>query len=315
MTVGISRLFKSTDAGAPQLYGTSGSVKALLKAVLVTGYGSTLPLGWTMPYEVGNVCVFRMSAGTKTFIRLDDNATDPNIAYIRGFSSMIDVNNGSEPTPQLMDMPFIHKKYSSGASATPWWVIGDEAGFHFIIQVGFPYNGFNCVNFNYIGDYVPIGITNKWNFHLNVSNQSTMFNKYLPSFNNVIQRNPVTMKIGSVYSVPWNDGIQTLSLNGLYGTQKLNGVYYGRQIYISINIPGSPPTLVGGYPGMLSLFMYDTGSEYLSNAEMVPIESVDYNGRKSMIFYATPTTIGSVTYNNQVFRHMILVGKGFRNVK
>lgn len=53
--------FKSTDAGAPQInYAarTAGDVKAVLKACLVTGYGSVASAGWSIANEVDHVCEF-----------------------------------------------------------------------------------------------------------------------------------------------------------------------------------------------------------------------------------------------------------------
>lgn len=53
--------YKSTDDGAPQLnYAsrTAGDIKAILKACLVTGYGTKSGAGWTISEEVGSVCVF-----------------------------------------------------------------------------------------------------------------------------------------------------------------------------------------------------------------------------------------------------------------
>lgn len=53
--------FSSTDAGAPQVNYNSrvaGDVKAIIKACLVTGYGSKASAGWSMVNEVSNVAEF-----------------------------------------------------------------------------------------------------------------------------------------------------------------------------------------------------------------------------------------------------------------
>ena len=47
-------LYQSTDTDAPQLANAQGSLKTLLKACLVTGYGDKQPLGWAMPFEEDN---------------------------------------------------------------------------------------------------------------------------------------------------------------------------------------------------------------------------------------------------------------------
>jgi len=43
------RIFESTDLGAPQLDGTSGSLIRVLDAVLCDGYGTKAPIGWLKP--------------------------------------------------------------------------------------------------------------------------------------------------------------------------------------------------------------------------------------------------------------------------
>ena len=72
--------FKSTDAGAPQVNYNSraaGDVKAVLKACLVTGYGSVASAGWSIVNEVGNVVEFVSPSAAMSDYRLgiDDNST------------------------------------------------------------------------------------------------------------------------------------------------------------------------------------------------------------------------------------------------
>ena len=52
-------VYRSTDTGAPQLTGTAGSLKTVLKACLVEGYGSQPALGWEMKYEDNTTGVFK----------------------------------------------------------------------------------------------------------------------------------------------------------------------------------------------------------------------------------------------------------------
>lgn len=78
--------FKSTDAGAPQInYNsrTAGDVKAVLKACLVDGYGTTASAGWTATNEVGNVIEFVSPSVAMSDYRLgiDDSATNNTIWY------------------------------------------------------------------------------------------------------------------------------------------------------------------------------------------------------------------------------------------
>ena len=69
-------VYRSTDTNAPQLTKTAGSLKTVLKACLVEGYGSQPALGWDMPYENGMKAVFRSKdpKATKTALRVDNAA-------------------------------------------------------------------------------------------------------------------------------------------------------------------------------------------------------------------------------------------------
>ena len=59
------------DTGAPSLAPGNGNLQDLLKAVLVDGYGSYDPLGWSMEYDdtLNDVRVFRNDpAGTGFYL-------------------------------------------------------------------------------------------------------------------------------------------------------------------------------------------------------------------------------------------------------
>lgn len=76
--------FKSTDAGAPQInYNArvAGDVKAVLKACLVAGYGSTASAGWAIVNEVGHAAEFVSPSAAMSDYRLgvDDTSTSNTI--------------------------------------------------------------------------------------------------------------------------------------------------------------------------------------------------------------------------------------------
>ncbi len=56
MTVTV---YRSTDASAPQLSGTAGSLAAILDGCLVTGYGSKPAAGWTTAFTSGDLRSYR----------------------------------------------------------------------------------------------------------------------------------------------------------------------------------------------------------------------------------------------------------------
>ena len=78
--------FSSTDADAPQInYAarTAGDVKAVLKACLVDGYGTTASAGWSVVNEVDNVCEFVSPSAAMGDYRLgiDDSSASSTIWY------------------------------------------------------------------------------------------------------------------------------------------------------------------------------------------------------------------------------------------
>lgn len=76
---GNVNIYYSTDTGAPALTGRAGSLYNLLKACLVTGYGSKAAAGWTNPYSGNNQGVFTMASGGTGFsFYINDNA--PSVA-------------------------------------------------------------------------------------------------------------------------------------------------------------------------------------------------------------------------------------------
>lgn len=75
-------VYRSTDAGAPQLKAEAGSLKTLLKTCLVSGYGGKQGLGWQMHNESGNRAVFHFGAGFG--LDVDDNANAPKAGFVAG---------------------------------------------------------------------------------------------------------------------------------------------------------------------------------------------------------------------------------------
>ncbi len=78
--------FKSTDAGAPQINYNSrvaGDIKAVLKACLVTGYGSTASAGWSITNEVTNTAEFVSPSAAMSDYRLgvDDTSSSSTTWY------------------------------------------------------------------------------------------------------------------------------------------------------------------------------------------------------------------------------------------
>lgn len=128
-------IYRSTDVSAPTMSGTIGSLITVLDACLITGYGSQPAAGWTKPYTGTNLAVYRMAAttapATGMYLRVDDTAAQ--VARIRGFQTMSDVNTGSNPFPtdaQVNGGLAIRKSVTAAATARPWVLVSDDRGFY-----------------------------------------------------------------------------------------------------------------------------------------------------------------------------------------
>jgi hypothetical protein len=58
------RVYRSTDSGAPSIGRSLGSIITLLDAVLVNGYGSKSPLGWSKQYSGTNAAMYLQGTGS-----------------------------------------------------------------------------------------------------------------------------------------------------------------------------------------------------------------------------------------------------------
>jgi hypothetical protein len=137
-----ARLYKSTDASAPSLSGTVGSLVALLDAVLVNGYGSQSAAGWTKPYTATNKAVFRNSSSTGTgfYLDVDDSApATAKEARVRGYETMSAVATGTGPFPTVAQMTsglFLRKSTTADSTARPWYILADETVFYLFVESG-----------------------------------------------------------------------------------------------------------------------------------------------------------------------------------
>lgn len=64
----------STDASAPTLTGTTGSLVALLDAILVNGYGAKAAAGWSIAYTGTSKRDYKQGTGSNGYyLDVDDS--------------------------------------------------------------------------------------------------------------------------------------------------------------------------------------------------------------------------------------------------
>lgn len=125
-------IYKSIDAGAPQLSATSGAMNAVIKACLVTGYGDKLSAGWEVVYE--DVAAHKMAIcstnikSIKSTLRLV--GTNPNYTLATAYKTWSKVTNtGGESFGEGF---FVNMW---GTSTPNWVVIATDSFFYLFVQM------------------------------------------------------------------------------------------------------------------------------------------------------------------------------------
>ncbi len=130
------RIYQSTDPAAPpHPSNVRGSMAALLRACLVTGYGNGAdhkePAGWEEPYpETNNKACFRAVEGTaRQFYQVNDQDYDQDVTYCTSFDSMSSAETGEGARGAV----YLGKWYDSSHSQH-WAVIADERTCYVVLQ-------------------------------------------------------------------------------------------------------------------------------------------------------------------------------------
>ena len=129
-------LYQSTDTDAPQLANAQGSLKTLLKACLVTGYGDKQPLGWAMPFEEDNKAVFKPTDPKSTQPCLLVDNSKPKFATLQPYQKMTAINQGTGFFGIGIVNSAIYDKfgYINNQAQPKWWLIGHGAAFILMIK-------------------------------------------------------------------------------------------------------------------------------------------------------------------------------------
>lgn len=126
------KLYKWDDVGAPALDKTAGCMMTIFKACLVTGYGTKVGAGWTMPFEdtATGVKVFRPSvtANTDFYLQLSSDTGKSIIPKV--YSSMTSASAGEFKLKCAHPYRYAEKnntgKWLIVASARALWCFTDQ---------------------------------------------------------------------------------------------------------------------------------------------------------------------------------------------
>ncbi|UOO93576.1 hypothetical protein [Vitreoscilla stercoraria] len=146
----IPKFFQSTDAGAPVLTASAGSLNALLKACLINGYGDKPSAGWELVFEnqTNHQLVVR-----SVNIESDQccyQFTDNNSAYttISGYDNWND-NGGINPFNTSNTRYILKRSAALVSGALGWVVIADDKSCWLVIVSA---ESLNCLS-TFFGDY------------------------------------------------------------------------------------------------------------------------------------------------------------------
>ena len=138
-------VYRSTDASAPLLTNSNGSLIAVLKACLVDGYGSKAPAGWTAPFTGTNLIAFKEgTGGNNRYLRVYDGGTDTSnqrVANVRAYETMTAISTGTGPCPTLGQVSGngATMSYFQTGRSTPnvsWIVVATPSFFHLVVEQG-----------------------------------------------------------------------------------------------------------------------------------------------------------------------------------
>jgi hypothetical protein len=139
-------IYASTDSGAPTLNGLTGSLLAVLDAILVTGYGTQPGAGWLKPIpNTGSFgCIQLPSGSTGHYLFIGDSGSNGQggaEAYLQGWDSITNFNEfavtGSNQFPTLAQLAIGRgsvigrKSTAPTAVARSWIAFADSRSLYF----------------------------------------------------------------------------------------------------------------------------------------------------------------------------------------
>lgn len=181
-------VYKSIDADAPVLNGTSGSLVNVLNSILVTGYGSKPGAGWIVDYtsSVPSGSTFRPPSGSSNAFCLsvdDRNFYSPygnSSAVVVGLETPINYNTGSARFPSVgqnyhYSLGLVqHKNFHSTAdygtltgqylTARPWICFVDDRTMYFFAKPAHDVVGYGTLYYGlFFGDFYTFAQGDIWN--------------------------------------------------------------------------------------------------------------------------------------------------------
>lgn len=142
-----TRIYKSTDSGAPIVTGQVGSWSSCVQTCLIgtagIAYGSKPSAGWSAPYSGTNKIALRNSVaagGSGMYCRIDDNgpgAGGAREAFMTTYATMSDVDTGTGITPtaaQIAGGAVSRKSATADSTVRKWVIVADELTWYGLLE-------------------------------------------------------------------------------------------------------------------------------------------------------------------------------------
>lgn len=170
-------VYRSTDAGAPVLNGTSGNGLVNLFDICLVGsgtaYGSLPKKGWTKPYSGTNKGVYLTVDGGCYLRVMHDGSNTGGFreALVRAAEGATDVDTLVDQFPSTSDVPVNSEAWrvtdTLDATARAWVLVASENWLTLHVMFGIAAN----INDQYLfGRFSPVSLANAWPWLISVRN-------------------------------------------------------------------------------------------------------------------------------------------------
>lgn len=252
-------IYKSLDANAPQLTIDAGTLKTVLKACLVTGYGSKAGAGWEIVWEdaVANKIAIRSKNPTsiKSVLLIDDSQdTYATVTAYNGWDSATNTGTG-----KFADGKFV-KQWNMGF--TPFYtVIASDKFFYLFIQAKD-----NIVVMSGFGD--AISLRNDLSFSVLIAQSSSSYTQSEICYEKFM----TNLGVADFPRLPYKKSVAASGLFGDLGSRsdKYNrndiAIFSKLTAYVSINDVFTP--VIQLY-GMLLPHSEAKATSYVNNTDII----------------------------------------------
>lgn len=287
------KVYRWDDEGAPQVESAAGSIKTILKACLVTGYGEGNKrkdgLGWEMAFEKTQEACFRSThpKATKWWLGVDDSKYGTRAKYVDLCGLLEPTSAKAGKVKQKVNNSsgfhnFIYKKDDDSLDKIQWVVVGNERAFTLIILWR------NYCSFFIFGNFASLAVADAANTLLGYVSDVDV--NYIYKEGNVVFISVVPMRdYKEDIASPLN---LTSKAYGNYGSypNPITGGFIADDIYLNESIGNGRYAIRGLFPGFMKI------GETMPSENVIPMGTVYDNLDDSEDRFMYINTIGGGSF-------------------